>query len=218
MTDPFEINVSQLRVDFIYDGITWQVFSNSGPQGQVGPEGPQGINGTVAEVANTVPEVATIGQLWYDTEDATISVYNGDSWTVTSGPAGPQGVPGINGTDGYLIWSVATSNISAQTNQGIIADTTSGVFTITLPSSPNVGDIVVVADGNDWSINNLNITSTDTIENTTEDVLIDVGKTRIDFIYSGSTWKIYTNQGPQGPVGPAGPQAPSPYALTLIFS
>ena len=215
LTGSFEIDVGQLRVDFIYDGITWQVFSNSGPQGPVGPEGPQGINGTVAEVANTSPSPASIGQLWFDTEDATVSVYNGNDWIVTSGPAGPKGVPGA---DGYLTWLVATSGMTAQTNQGIIADTTSGTFSIQLPSSPSVGDIVVIADGNDWSINNLTITAVETIENSVDDILMDVAKIRVDFIYNGSTWKIYTNQGPQGPVGATGPAAPTPYALTLIFS
>jgi hypothetical protein len=40
------LDVRGLMVQLIFDGTTWQVMSNIGPQGPIGPIGPQGLAGT----------------------------------------------------------------------------------------------------------------------------------------------------------------------------
>jgi len=39
------LDVSTVIVTFLYDGVTWQVFSSMGPKGPQGPQGPQGATG-----------------------------------------------------------------------------------------------------------------------------------------------------------------------------
>jgi len=47
---------------------------------------------------------------------------------------------------GGITWSVITSNTTAVAANGYMANTASGVFTLTLPAAPSVGDYVAVID------------------------------------------------------------------------
>jgi hypothetical protein len=163
--DDFVLDISQTRVDFIYDGETWQVYANVGPQG---PQGLQGIQGT-------------------------------------TGAQGIQGIEGIDGINGFLRWSIQTSNYTASNLDGIIANTSGGSFTVTLPATPSAGNIVVFGDGANWgaseSSNLIVARNGSTIEGQLEDFILDISQTRVDFIYDGATWQIYANVGPQGAQG-----------------
>jgi hypothetical protein len=98
----------------------------------------------------------------------------------------------VDNTPGGIEYIVKTSNYTASANEGIITDTSSGAFTVTLPASPSVGDQVVIADGNDWSNNNLTIgRNGSTIKNTAEDLVCDIQGVSIQLIYDGSTWEVY---------------------------
>jgi len=163
--DDFVLDISQTRVDFIYDGETWQVYANVGPQG---PQGLQGIEGI-------------------------------------TGAQGIQGIEGIDGINGFLRWSIQTSNYTASNLDGIIANTSGGTFTVTLPATPSAGNIVVFADGANWgaseSSNLIVARNGSTIEGQLEDFVLDISQTRVDFVYDGATWQIYANVGPQGAQG-----------------
>jgi hypothetical protein len=107
--------------------------------GNIGPAGANGVNGTIAVVANTSPLPGTTGQLWYDVEDATVSVYNGSNWIVTSGPAGPigpAGPTGAQGPTGKVIDSVLSETVSrtltlADSSDMLFVNTSSNtIFTI----------------------------------------------------------------------------------------
>jgi len=98
---------------------------------------------------------------------------------------------------GGTTWIVKTSSYTASSGDGIIADTSAGAFTVTLPASPSVGDNVLFADGGDWTINNLIIARNgSTIEGNSENLTVDIGSIQVHLIYDGSTWEVYAFTGP----------------------
>jgi len=131
----------------------------------------------------------TSGDIWFDHSNAAIKIYNGTSWDeVGSGSGG-----------GGITYSVHTSNVTATANQGIIADTSGGSFTATLPASPTTGDKVFIADGADFSTNNLTVARNgSTIEGASEDFVMDIGGPNVGFIYDGTTWQVYPQSGLMG--------------------
>lgn len=91
-----------------------------------------------------------------------------------------------------ITYVVKTANYTASANEGVIADTSGGAFTVTLPASPSTGDQVVIADGADWSTNNLTVgRNGSTIDGTAEDLVCDLEGVSIQFVYDGSTWGVY---------------------------
>jgi len=54
-------------------------------------------------------------------------------------------------TSGIKPWFVVTENWLAEAGDRIIADSSGGSFTITLPANPEIGDSVTVTDGYDFS-------------------------------------------------------------------
>jgi hypothetical protein len=96
-------------------------------------------------------------------------------------------------------WSRKTANYTAVTNDLLIADTSGGAFTITLPASPTTGTIVTIVDGANWKTTNLTIARNgSTIEALAEDLVVNLGDCRLDIIYDGSTWEVYSSLGPVG--------------------
>ena len=124
----------------------------------------------------------------------------GAQGTQGSQGTGTQGAQGARG--GASSWVRKTSNYTASDGDQIIADTTGGSFTITLPVNPTTGTIVNIADGGDWRTTNLTIDANGSnIEGSTDDELIvDIGQTMLDLIYEDSTdgWQVYSSLGPQG--------------------
>jgi len=105
---------------------------------------------------------------------------NGSAWTSAAPSAGG------------ITYVVKTANYTASANEGVIADTSGGAFTVTLPASPSTGDQVVIADGADWSTNNLTVgRNGSTIDGTAEDLVCDLEGVSIQFVYDGSTWEVY---------------------------
>lgn len=125
---------------------------------------------------------------------------------VGGGSQGPQGPPGT-----LPNWILRTANYTAANNNRIIADTSNGSFTVTLPASPNTGDYIIITDGYDWRANNLSISRNgSTIEGISDDMYIDVKGITVEFIYNGNptvnTWQVTATTGPQGVQGPQGAQ------------
>lgn len=119
---------------------------------------------------------------------------------VTEAPSDSEQYARINGAwaqvAGGIEYTVSTSNVTATADQGIIADTSAGAFTITLPASPSAGDKVFIADGGDWSNNNLTVARNgSTIEDSNTDFTMDYGGVNVGFIYDGSTWQVYPQAG-----------------------
>ena len=74
---------------------------------------------------------------------------SGDSFVIPSGVTiTNNGTQTGFGRTGTVDWqtSIKTSNFTAASGEGYFCNTTSGSFTVTLPASPSVGDIVAVKD------------------------------------------------------------------------
>ena len=126
-----------------------------------------------------------------------------------TGFVGSQGTgfTGSQGESGILLWERKTANYTAVNQDGIIADTTGGTFIVTLPATPSVGDYIVVVDGGDFESVNLTVARNgSTIEDTTSDLILDVSDVRVDFVYDGSTWQVFSNVGQRGYTGSTGSQ------------
>jgi hypothetical protein len=121
-------------------------------------------------------------------------------------PVGPQGIQGRQGLQGPpLTWSVKTANYTAVNGDAIVANTAGGSFNITLPATPVAGTMIAIADGNNWSTNNLTVLRNgSTIEGVADNLILDVRDVRIDLVYNGTTWQVYANIGPPGAQGTTG--------------
>lgn len=96
-------------------------------------------------------------------------------------------------------WIKKTTTYTAVASDQIIADTSGGAFTITLPSTPSTGVYVSFADGADWATNNLTVARNgSTIEGLAEDLVLDIKGIKVDLIYDGATWEVYAYAGPSG--------------------
>ena len=103
----------------------------------------------------------------------------------------------INSTN--TAWVRRTSAYTAVPTDKIIADTSGGSFTITLPAAPTVGTSVMIADGGNWNTNNLIVARNgSTIEGLAEDITLNIPGIQTEFIYDGTTWEVYAFTGPAG--------------------
>ena len=98
---------------------------------------------------------------------------------------------------GGITYTAYTANATLTADQGAIADTSGGAFTLTLPASPSTGNQVIIVDGTDsFGTNNLTVgRNSSTIEGATEDLVCDIDGVSVTFIYNGTTWAIYAQIG-----------------------
>lgn len=96
-------------------------------------------------------------------------------------------------------FSRKTANYTAVAGDKVIADTSGGSWTLTLPAFPVVGAAVEVSDGASWATNNLTIgRNSSTIEGDAADMTMDIGNASAQFVYDGTTWQVYSQIGLQG--------------------
>lgn len=215
-TDPDSGTGDDLRTAFtkvnenfteVYDATFNGITGPTGPRGFDGVRGPTGYPGTTGPT--------------------------GDAGA--TGPTGPYGLTGAKGATGPTgaagldleQYQYVTANFTAAAGNRIIADTTGGSFTVTLPFAPTLGDCVTITDGGNWLVNNLLIARNgQIIEGYSDDVQVTVGGCTLEFIYDGFQWQVTATLGAQGPtgpgvtgptgVGPTGPTGPiGPSALTV---
>jgi hypothetical protein len=124
--------------------------------------------------------------------------------SVIRGPEGPTGPSGA-----LSPWVVKVANYTAVDGERIIADTSNGTFTITLPANPVGGAYVQLTDGGSWAnVNLLVARNGSTIEGRNDDLLLDVAGVTVECIYNDApgkdTWEVTATLGAAGPTGPAG--------------
>jgi len=112
-----------------------------------------------------------------------------------SGDAGETGISGFSRTSGFsgttgggVTWISKSANYTANSFEGILADTSGGAWTLTLPESPSVGDIVAVSDAtSSFSENNLTVARNgNNIQGEAEDLLCDLNQMTFEFVYTGA--------------------------------
>jgi hypothetical protein len=129
------------------------------------------------------------------TSASATTFWRGDgSWATPAGGGG-----------GVAYTAVKTANYTAANNDGVLTDTTGGAFTVTLPSTPSVGNIVLVIDSlSQWGTNNLTIDPTGSIKiagNTAGDTLVcDITGATVTLVYTGATygWNVAAQVGGNG--------------------
>jgi hypothetical protein len=101
---------------------------------------------------------------------------------------------------GGINYTLQTANYTAEKGEGVLADTSGGAFTVTLPASPSTGDQVVVADPTgDWGTNNLTVgRNGSTIAGVAQDLVCDISGVSVQLVYDGSTWAVYAQVGGNG--------------------
>lgn len=73
---------------YVWDGSAWvQVGDASTPQ-------------TTIDIAQSAPQGAITGSIWYDDDAGGLFVYDGEYWVNISGPQGPAGTQGASGATG----------------------------------------------------------------------------------------------------------------------
>ena len=115
-----------------------------------------------------------------------------DSTIVTSVNGSTGAVTLETGTD----WQATpkTANFTAVAGEGYFVNTTSAAITVTLPSSPTAGDEVSIVDyAGTAATNNITITSSDNINGSSNDVLIDYERGGVSIVYVDATqgWIAY---------------------------
>jgi len=97
---------------------------------------------------------------------------------------------------GGITYTRITSTTTLTNNQGVIADTTGGAFTVNLPASPSTGAQVFLADGGAWGTNNLTVgRNGSTIEGVAQDLVCDITGVSIQMLYDGTTWQVFAQAG-----------------------
>ena len=177
-------------------GTVTSVDVSGGTTGLTTSGGPVSSSGTIT-LAGTLA-VANGG-----TGTATPSIVAGTNVTVTG--TWPNQTIASSSSGGVAYTAVKTANYTAANNDGVLTNTTGGAFTVTLPTSPSVGNIIIVIDSlSQWGTNNLTIDPTASIKiagNTAGDTLVcDITGATVTLVYTGATygWNVAAQVGGNG--------------------
>jgi collagen type VII alpha len=168
---------------------------SQGDTGLTGSQGDTGLTGSQGDIGFTGSR-----------GDTGFTGSHGDT-----GFTGSKGDNGFTGSKGALQeWTLKTENYTLVDGDRIIADTSGGSFTVTLPATPSVGEYVQITDGADFSNNSLTVARNgSTIEDVADDVILDLQGATFEFIYDGTTWHVTATTGSQGEIGFTGSSGPT---------
>jgi hypothetical protein len=157
------------------------VAGATGPTGLTGATGPTGPDATYYTSA-TAPTAPDQGDVWFNTELGNTYVRYDNFWV------------GVNGGSAYGNWSYVNSNTVAVANEGFLANTSAGSFTIILPEAPQIGESVAIIDlENSFKRNGLILSGgAEKIEGRTDNMVLNVDRASIIIRFVGSTygWRI----------------------------
>jgi hypothetical protein len=159
-------------------------------------------NKTISGASNTLSNISlstsVTGNLPVTNLNSGTSASASTFWRGDGAWAAPSG-------GGIAYTAVKTANYTAANNDGVLTNTTGGAFTVTLPTTPSVGNIVVIVDSlSQWGTNNLTIDPTASIKiggNTAGDTLVcDITGATVTLVYTGATygWNVSAQVGGNG--------------------
>jgi hypothetical protein len=123
------------------------------------------------------------GAIRYNTSLVAWEGYNGSSWTGLGG-----------GTPYVTVTGDGSTQITAESNQRFLVDTSAGAQTINLPPSPLVGDSVTFLDmDGTFATNNLTVgRNGNEIMNLAEDMIAETNHAAFTLVYTGADngWKL----------------------------
>ena len=129
-----------------------------------------------------------------DLELGELAINTFDGKLFTRKDDGTASIIEIGSGGGGITYSLKTANYTAKDKDGILANTTAGSFTVTLPASPAIGASVVINDAADsFGTNNLIVARNgSTIETIADNLTLDLSSVSVSFIYTGTTWQVYS--------------------------
>lgn len=135
------------------------------------------------------------GQLGVDETGAIVTQANSEGKVLSLILGAVQNSSGGGGGGGSSAYILKSANYAVQANDPpILADTSGGAFTITLPASPTVGQFVVIADAQStWGTNNLTVARNgQLIESTAANLTADVSGVQLTLVFAGGTrgWAV----------------------------
>lgn len=142
---------------------------------------------------------ATAGKVPLTTDlqlgELAVNTYDGKLYLKKN--AGTDQVVEVGGAVGITNWIKKNTAYTAVVGDKILADTSPGTFTITLPASPQLGNSVIIADAGQWYNTNLTVARNgQTIEYLAEDLILNISSIQVEFVFDGSTWEVYAFTGP----------------------
>jgi hypothetical protein len=129
-----------------------------------------------------------------DKQSGSTLTLGGSGTAVTLASGATQTGFGREGSVDWQTGSIKTATFTAVNGQGFFCNTTAGIFTVNLPSSPSVGNIVAVSDyAQTFATNNLTIgRGGSNIEGSASDIVLDATGLAMTFVYVDGTkgWKV----------------------------
>ena len=164
-----------------------------------------GFFGLPAGTTAQRPANTANGYLRYNTTLSSFEGFSGGTW---------GSIGGSLSSSGLASWNVVSSNYTVGNNIQLLANSAAGTFTITLPASPVLANVVVIADGSGpntgWSNNNVLVNPNGkTIQGIADNLALNISRSSVSLIYDGSTWQVISTTGPKGADGAAGATGPA---------
>tara|TARA_R110000765_G_scaffold195825_8_gene301310 strand:+ start:2358 stop:3401 length:1044 start_codon:yes stop_codon:yes gene_type:complete len=150
------------------------------------------LDGSLAKPAS----VKHSGQFWEllnDLADVTTSEpgVSGDWTSKTTLTGNATGPINMSGFALNIQWGTKTTTYTAVAGDRLLADTSAGAFTITLPATPASGDEVWFADsGANWATNNLTVSGNGKNVDGAATFAADVNQGHFAAVYNGVQWVI----------------------------
>jgi hypothetical protein len=144
-------------------------------------------------IANTAPaHKLSVNGTSYLSGDVTLtSTLTANGSVGTAGQVLTSTATGVYWSEIRGAWISVANTYTASSGDAIMATTTAGSFTVTLPSSPLTGAIVVIADGNDFLTNPLTVNGNGKLIEGYDTFTLNVKNVKVEFIYSGTSWQAF---------------------------
>lgn len=105
-----------------------------------------------------------------------------------TGPADTDWQPYSEIEGGGLLWYTASGTISADASKGYVLNSSGGVFTVLMPDTPEIGDVVGFAGLGDIETNNVTVDFNGlNMNGSSDDLVIDLNYCYFELLYTGDS-------------------------------